>query len=243
MKLLDRMVNGRIPIPVIGQSGGSVHITKDGAYLKNSDGVITWSYSGNCVTGKGIFVAACARSGTLYTAKILTGLGYNIGHEITGPDGSVGYHLVIVKPKNCFHQVRHPIDQISSASTLSTWGIVEKIMDINPYTLLGRMQYWLVWNEMCEEFCIWRYRLEDLPNVWPEFLKRIGHKEVPIPDISTTTNSNKSFARYEKVTWADLFGENRILAQKIKDKAIEYGYTFPEMGQNETNESQVACAV
>jgi hypothetical protein len=237
-KIPKTRFEGKIPIPVIGQFKGSVHITKDGAYLKDPGGVITWSYSGKSVTGKGIFVVACARSGTVYTAKVLSALGYNIGHEITGPDGSVGYHLAIVKPKNCFHQVRNPIDQISSASTLSSWGIVEKITDIKPYTLLGRMQYWLIWNEMCEEFCVWRYRLEDLPNVWDEFLERIDHKKVPMPDIPTNVNSNREFSRYDKVTWADLFNENAVLAQKIRDKAKQYGYS-PERISDAIDESQI----
>jgi len=226
-----------MPIPVIGHYTGSVHITKDGVYIKNPEGVITWSYSGKCVTGKGLFVAACARSGTVYMAKVLGALGYNIGHEITGPDGSVGYHLALARPKNCFHQVRNPIDQISSSSTLTIWSIVEKLLGINPYTLSGRMRYWLEWNEMCEEFCVWRYRLEDLPNVWPEFLERIGHKKVAMPDISTTTNSNKEFSRYEEVIWADLFNEDAVLAQKIKDKAILYGYS-PERISEPIDESQ-----
>ncbi len=215
---------GRIAIPVTSQFMGKLCVTDDGAYIKDSSGVITWSYSNRMVTGKGIFVAATVCSGTMYIAKILSAIGYDIGHESAAPDGSVGYQLVVVKPKNCFHQVRHPVEQISSSTTLVSWGFIPKVIDIDIDTLTGRMQCWLEWNKMCEEFCVWRYRIEDLPNIWSEFLERINHKQVTLPEVSTKENSRKHLSNYKKLTWADLFEENVTLAQEITDKAKEYGY-------------------
>jgi len=101
------------------------------------------------------------------------------------------------------------------------------------------MQYWLQWNELCEKFCTWRYRLENLPNVWSEFLDRINHPYEPLPDVPTNINMRK----HCDFTWADLFRQDRKLAQKIYDKAKEYGYSFPMKGQNETEKSQVASVV
>lgn len=211
----------RIPIPVVCQTGGTVHIGNDGLYVRNVEGSVVWSYQGNDAD---IDIACCARSGSMYIVRVLDKIGYSIGHEVHGPDGSAGYHLAFAGPKNCLHQVRDPIEQISSTSTLSSWGFVPLVTDIDTQTLLGRMQYWLVWNEMCEKFCSWRYRIEDLPNVWPEFLEMIGHKQVPLPDVPTNVNSRKDFSRYKRVTWADLFNENAKLATKIRDKAEYYGY-------------------
>jgi hypothetical protein len=223
-------------VPVRCGFGPKAVITNTGAHVKDGTGKITWVYNQKQVTGKGIYVCGCARSGTLYIVEVLKALGYEIGHEIADTDGSCGYHLVIVRPENCFHQVRHPLNQIASMGTQQHWGFADRHVEIHNHGILGCMQYWLAWNELCEEFCVWRYRIEDLP--WPEFLERIGHKQVLIPDISKTTNSRP----HKELTWPDLFNTNRDLAKKIKDKTIEYGYSFPK-GQNEYKESQVAVAV
>jgi len=220
-------------IPVISRFSPQIKINDNGAYVKDKAGTITWVYDGKQVTGKGIFVAGTARSGTMYISKVLQELGYKVGHEQSDEDGSVGYHLAVIKPDNCFHQVRHPLKQISSQHAHQAWGFMDSFIEIEGYGLRGCMQYWLKWNELLEEFCVWRYRVENLPNVWPEFLERIGHEQVSLPDISTTTNTHrKVFATqntlYVDYDWDNLFRKDRELAQKIQDKAIEYGYTVPE---------------
>lgn len=239
----------RILIPVYTRFGPKIQITEDGAYTKNKKGDIAWVYQGKQVTGKGIFVCGTARAATIYITKVLETLGYDIGHEKTGVDGSVGYHLVVIKPKNCFHQVRHPLKQISSMVAHGAWGFMQDVIDINGMGLLGCMQYWLLWNELIEEFAVWRYRIENLPDVWCEFLERIDHKYEPLPDISTSINScqEKTICerhRHIKLTWNDLFNKNRELAQRIKNKCMVYGYSaeLPQ-GQSEAVESQVALAV
>ncbi len=181
----------RIKIPVITRCGPSIKITRDGAYIKNSKGVITWVYSGKAITGKGIFIAACARSGTMYMVKVLAALGYEIGPEASEKDGSIGYHLADIKPANCFHQVRHPLNQISSMYDYQSWGFMNQIIETHGRGLLGCMQYWLAWNELLETFCVWRYKLEEIDSVWPELLNRIGHKYEPLPDIPKATKSRE----------------------------------------------------
>lgn len=218
-------------IPVRCGFGPKVKIVKDGAYIKDGTGKIAWAYSQKQVTGKGIYVCGCARSGTLYITEVLRKLGYQIGHEIPDVDGSCGYHLVVIRPKNCFHQVRHPLKQIASMLTQQHWGFADRHIEIHNHRILGCMQYWLGWNKLCEEFCTWRYRLEDLP--WVEFLERIGHKHELMPNVPTTTNSRQ----HEDVAWADLFNVSRELAQEVKDKSIEYGYC-PER-TSKTTESQI----
>lgn len=226
----------RIEIPVYVNDGAKVVLQNRGAYVKDKAGLTVWSYNNDDITGKRIFICACARSGTKYITDVLRELGYDIGHEVAKKDGSVGYHLAVIKPENCFHQVRHPLDQIASMGTQSHWGFMAEVITVDNHDLLGCMQYWLKWNELCEEFCTWRYRLEDLP--WVEFLERIGHKYEEIPDVPTNVNSRQ----HGNLTWDDLFSENKGLAQKIYDKTVGYGYSFPK-GQNETIESQVAVTV
>jgi hypothetical protein len=159
--------------------------------------------------------------------KLLKELGYNVGHEEPGDDGSVGYHLAVIKPENCFHQVRHPLKQISSMLAHQSWGFMLDVVDLPNKHLLGCMEYWLKWNKLCEEFCVWRYRIEQLPDIWDEFCDRIGHERCDIPDVPTNTNTRKRYMErnnYTELTWDDLFKEDRQLAQDIFDKAEKYGY-------------------
>ncbi len=216
----------RIEIPVISRCGPKVKTTSDGAYIKNHEGFITWSYQGKEVTGKGIYVAACARSGTMYITKVLQKLEYDIQHEMTGSDGSVGYHLAIIKPEGCFHQVRHPLKQIASMYDHGAWGFMNQVVDVQGVGLLGCMQYSLKWNELLEEFCVWRYQLEQIKDVWSEFLERIGHSCVPIPEIEDKNERKTSF-EYTEFSWDELYECDRELAQMIYDKHLEYGY-LPE---------------
>ena len=182
----------------------------------------------NIYTGS-IFVACCPRSGSLYMTKVLTELGYDVGHEKQARDGTVGYNLVSARPKNCFHQVRHPLKQIASMRTLAKWDMTTTVMTRNPEDLTHRMAFWVTWNKICEEFCVWRYRIEQLPEVWGEFCERIGHESCEIPPVPTNTNSRK----HDDLTWDDLFGENRELAQEIVGVAKRYGYDTPGMDKVE----------
>jgi hypothetical protein len=206
----------RMDIPIISQVNG------------------VWSYEGVPVTGKGIYVAACARSGTVYISNVLKALGYKIGHERTDIDGSVGYHLAIVKPKNCFHQVRHPLKQIASMLDHQAWSFMKNVVNIgDDEGLLGCMQYWLRWNELLEEFCIWRYQIEQLPMYWNEFVSRIDHRWCLLPEIKKQNtreiNSLYSNKKITELSWRNLIECDEVLAEKIYDKHLEYGYS-PAIG-------------
>jgi hypothetical protein len=221
----------RVDIPVITRCGPVLKMTKDGAYIKNERGVISWSYQGTEVTGKGIFVATTARAGSIYTTRVLQKIGYEVAHERNGADGSVGYHLAVIKPKNCFHQVRHPLKQIASMLDHQSWGFMNQVIETHGRGLLGCMQYWLKWNELLEEFCVWRYRLEKFSEIWREFLKRIDHPYESLPEIPkehrNTRDESLSFTKreYTELNWDKLFACNRDLARKIYDKSLDYGYS------------------
>ena len=221
----------RIDIPVYMKTGPKLNLDGDTATLKDKTGNVTWKYSGKeCGSIK---ITGCARSGTVYITSVLKELGYSIGHEQMGTDGSVGYHLAPLRPDNCFHQVRHPLRQISSMVAHQSWGFMNDVIDLEGHGLFGCMQYWLKWNKLCEEFCVWQYRIEDLPDVWDEFLGRIGHTPCPIPGIQKDINTHKKYQEFKQYTWADLFNENRELAQAIRDKAEDYGYS-PARGKEDS---------
>lgn len=219
----------RIYLPVYTKMGPRVVKTEHGLCAKAPDGKTVWSYDSRRVTGKGIYICGAARSGTVYMVKLLNALGYKISHEAVDRDGSVGYHLVLVKPENCFHQVRHPLKQIASMQAHQSWGFMEDIINVPGRGLFGCMTYWLEWNELIEQFAVWRYNLENLSDVWDEFLDRIGHEKCDIPDIPRNEHSSLTGSYYEKfsheeLSWEDLFQCNEELATKIADKANEYGY-------------------
>ena len=214
----------RIDIPVYGQMGGKLKYDSNRVIVVNEQDCITWSYKGK--NHHGIGIAACARSATVYMTYLLRKLGYDVGHEVWGPDGSVGYHLVVVRPDNCLHQVRHPLKQITSMLTHRSWGFCNQVIDLSNRDLLGCMEYWFKWNQICEEFCVWRYQIEQLPDVWDEFLDKIGHSHCPLPDVPTNTNSHTAD---KQVTWNDLFNEEEALAKDIIGMANRYGYDTPEM--------------
>jgi len=199
------------------------------AFLLNQTGDVTWKYQNH----NGIGIAACSRSATMYMVHLLWKLGLNVAHEQQGADGSVGYHLAVIKPDNCLHQVRHPLKQISSNVAHRSWGFADQVMDLPDFGLLSCMRYWLTWNEMCEEFCVWRYQIENLPNIWDEFLERIGKTPCPLPDVPINTNTQDKYGKFKQYTWADLFNEDRQLAEAIQDKAVQYGYDTPEMDKVE----------
>ncbi len=230
----------RINVPVYIKTGPKLTVDGSDICIKNRQGETTWSYSGK--EHKGIGIAACARSGTIYMAEVLKKLGYNIGHEQMGDDGSVGYHLAVIKPDNCFHQTRHPLKQISSMLVHQSWGFMNDVIDIRGHGLLGCMEYWLKWNQLCEDFCVWQYRIEELPDIWDEFLDRIGHVKCDLPDVPINTNSStkgryKERTDYNNLAWSDLFNENREVAYAIVNKTKEYGYS--PQGQSVATESQV----
>ena len=216
-------------LPVYGLSIGDLKVQGGNVRVKNENGDIAWAYSIK-QHGK-IGIAACARSATVYMTEVLRRLGYNVGHEMHGDDGSVGYHLAVVRPDGCFHQVRDPLKQISSMVAHKSWGFCQQATEITGFGLYSCMRYWLKWNKMCEEFCVWRYRIEQLPEIWDEFLERLGHEKCEMPDIPTNTNSHKE--KYIDYTWDDLFNEDRQLAQDIYNKAVEYGYSVPDMDKTE----------
>ncbi len=201
----------RIEIPIFCNH---IATDEDPSYIKNLRCQNPEVYKGN------IFITGCPRSGTVYMAEVLKGIGINVLHEGMGDEGSVGYHLVTVKPEKCLHQVRHPLKQMASMETVDTWSFVEKAIKVTDHELTGLMEFWLRWNEICESFCVWRYRVEDLENVWEEFLGYIGKEYVEMPDIPKNTNSRS----HKDLTWNDLFDCNEQLAEEVCRRSIKYGY-------------------
>ena len=62
--------------------GPKVKPSEFGAIANGTDGKVVWEYDGRKATGKGIYVCATARAGTMYMSKLLNEMGYKTGFAV-----------------------------------------------------------------------------------------------------------------------------------------------------------------
>ncbi len=188
-----------------------------------------------------ILVAAHRRSGTRYTAKFLRKLGFKVGDNRVRADGAVSWvHVGVGQYKDrgvlpnqfdrIFHQLRHPLDVISSAQFITK--PTEKFLRENierelPQLHIGRtdaypkpsdentkfqMITWVEWNKKNEalnpEF---RFKVEDLERLVPNF---VAEKE----------KHTRKHIYKNRFTWDELRSIHNGLTSEIKDMAHGYGY-------------------
>lgn len=177
-------------------------------------------------------ILGCPRSGTSFISKFLSYNGFKVGHEKLEKDGisswclvsggdnvcyGPSYNEVIKKLGNnseIYHQVRNPIDTISSITTIQdkSFQFASKFIPINSYDslILKSMKFWFYWNELSENFTKKRYRVEDT-NEYVKNFKLLDEKKI---------NSRS----HVNLNWGDIEKENFELSEKIKNMSIRYGY-------------------
>lgn len=191
-------------------------------------------------------ITGCGRSGTKYTAAVLQSLGIDVGHEQPGKDGEVGwkglYRLLSGQPhsyRKIIHQVRHPLDTISSLRTHTNY-LLDSVAQFFPTrsvvtTTDGKlhrcMEYWYQWNKLAEHQASWTYRIEDFPSAFPALCEVLGLSGFPekwpeIPD-NLNTRRTKRFERFqqEPVTWEKLESIDSELTHRVRELATQYGYS------------------
>lgn len=202
-----------------------------------------------------LLIVSCARSGSSYIAKVLQRSGFDIGHEYIGKDGVASWVMTVdaettpwgpsrknMSFAHVFHQVRNPLDVISSVYTTEgpkSWGFITSTIPeikLSDSYLVRSAKYWYYWNLKGDELAEFTYRVEDIQNVWDEFEKRLG-KKFDRSVLSTITNKvnsremkpprsdfDRSVGR-AKFTWEDLKKElDPELYEKIQQLAKKYGY-------------------
>jgi len=111
------------------------------------------------------------------------------------------------------HQVRNPIDTISSSHAIKlkeSWDlIISNVKEIskNDSLLLKCMKYWYYWNLMAENRALETYRVEEIKS-----------------KVSKDTNTRIKSDLYRKVSWSDMEKEDSDLTSQIRSLAIRYGY-------------------
>ncbi len=184
-----------------------------------------------------VLITGHGRSGTGYTAKLLQSHGIDVGHEVHGTEGIVSWphitqgHLswigdvVLEQYDQIVHQVRHPLQVISSAQTMKDEAFEYMFSAIgHPGGERGLRWYmwsWLYWNEFVEQFADWRFQVEEVDSVLPDLLQSFEKKERAGKTAPAPNENSREHGLY---TWGDLKAEDEALFRLILAKAEEYGY-------------------
>lgn len=183
------------------------------------------------VKDKWVVVSGCMRSGTLYMAHVLQKAGVKVNHEEYSAEGVVGWPLVPCEfPKETvlLHQVRHPLHSIGSQQTAgrASWMYISRFIPVSceEALLLRCMKCWYYWNLLFEPKAVFRYRVEDLEDVWNEISTLVGISLDETPEVSKTTHTRAD--KYNPVTWADLRNCDSGLCANIVEMSEGYGYVF-----------------
>jgi len=162
-------------------------------------------------------IIGCPRSGTGYASKF-----FNIGHEKLNKNGIASWCLVNTPPlygpslegvkiklpeTPIFHQIRNPIDTISSFLSISNkaWKYFYNVLDLNHLNskIKNGMNIYYQWNLMAKEISEFTYKLEQIEQTFPEIKPYINKK--------TNTRKHKSY------TERDFLNTDEKLWSKIQD--------------------------
>ena len=138
-----------------------------------------------------------------------------------------------------FHQIRHPLKAISTfqRATQQSWVLIQHVLmkcgielRLDWPVAYRCMVYWLRWNELAARIASWRYRIEALYDVWPEFCERVQrphlleHRAALLDPDRRAHRSNSQTESYIPLRWRHLRQLDKTLADAIAERGCEYGY-------------------
>ncbi len=158
-------------------------------------------------------ITGCGRSGTKYAAQVLRLAGLDVLHEAAGKDGAVsslwladdpqGYPAYHAQERPAFDvlllQTRHPLSAIASLTTAlqGSWAWNARHIPLelpDPLDEQARLRtaasYWVQWNQLGLERCVYAYPVEDLEHHWAVLLSLIGHPGLPYTGNLVPKNTN-----------------------------------------------------
>ncbi len=190
-----------------------------------------------------LLITGCSRSGTTYIAHVLIANGLQVTHEADGTYGIVSWPMcanTTLAPwgpgfkkyqfAHIFHQVRHPLKTIASASheLKKSWKFICEqcpAIHLNEPAIVKAAKYWYYWNLMAERKAELTYRIEDMEKILPEMSRRLGVPLDPqvLLSIPKNTNTWHSTTTY---TWKELQGAlSPALYRRVYLLAKRYGYS------------------
>lgn len=192
-------------------------------------------------TGGGIIIIGCGRSGTTYTARLFSSIGYAVGHERLHRHGIASWYLASDQSKvpvgpsmgelrnlsfPIVHQVRHPLQTISSATVIGSTSRAFLESESSIYKtqdpLLLAMRYWYWWNLQSGKRAVFTYKVEDLETNMPKLLRlaNMRNKDSDVPEISKRLNAGA----HPAISWQDCENKDPVLTARIKELSFAYGY-------------------
>lgn len=198
------------------------------------------------VVPRKLLIVGCPRSGTRAISDALTTARFPVGHERCGPRGISSCFFAAkdwdypgkhrgtperFRFEQVWHQTRTPNKVISSMADKmppSFWRWQEKHTGI-PGNLEPTVKrcaiFWIAWNELVEKNYpgAWRYRVEDLGDLWPTMLERLGIPWVPLqtsPDHGHNERKERHYWTWDELRDALPTG----IWDRLRKKAEEYGY-------------------
>jgi len=193
-----------------------------------------------------LLVTGAPRSGTRAIAYALTSAGFPVGHERGGPRGISscffaahdwyypGVHrapLSRYRFEQVWHQTRHPLRTISSMADempITWWHWQQPHSrvpgDLEPIGIRCAL-FWARWSSLIEANHpkAWRYRIEDVEELWPEMCDRIGIPLAPYKPPSDHGHSKKKDDRHQ-YSWDELKSINVKIHDQVRAFARKYGY-------------------
>lgn len=200
---------------------------------------------------KPLVITGCQRSGTAYTAALVTACGWWCSHERVFSDR----RQPVLRPETVeaswaaaahlpdmdayvVHQVRHPLSVIASCMARSTflgkmrpsarWAARQHpaiIRDSDGH-LVRVMRFWVEWNLLVEPFAQHRWRVEDLTAVEvAQTLTSCGRPVDPVRAAQALEliPRNVNHARWvTPLSWSDL--PRCRLTRRLRALAERYGY-------------------
>jgi hypothetical protein len=198
-----------------------------------------------------LLILGCGRSGTNYMAELLATAGLDVLHERAGGrDGLVSWPMLFnsyspwgpiekdLEYQHIFHQVRNPLHVITSWKVnlpdlnRDEWHFIRKhIPQIskNDSLLVHCAKYWYYWNKRIEKKAEWRYRIEDIEEIFPLLQEKLDVALYAEAINEVPRNFNSWEPTTEKITWKKLYyALPRELFNKIQSMAVRYGYSIED---------------
>ena len=137
------------------------------------------------------------------------------------------------------HQVRHPLKAISTfqRAAPSSWKFIVSVFEKAGIAFSSSwpkpkmcMVYWLHWSRLAERIAEWRYRIEDLGNVWDEWCNRLGHPELIERKEELLSKKWQGYRRnsqpetYTPLRWRQLRKIDGDITAQVIEQGRRYGY-------------------
>jgi hypothetical protein len=194
-------------------------------------------------------IVGTGRSGTGYTSKLLTASGISCSHELVYSPWGIKHTFrfkgdaswIAVPFLSDFkgvvlHQVRHPISVIRSLVGIKFFSLpnnyylqfASKFFRVTGDDLLDSMRWYVEWNLKCEEYAVFRFKVEEIAQHLQEIVTLIapGVEEARIARVISSIRTDVNTRRRAELTFKEL--PTCPEREALFEMCIRYGYQIKE---------------